>query len=92
MEFAHKSVLLDETIEGLNIREGKIYLDGTLGGAGHSREILKKLKGTGLLIGIDQDIEALEVAKERLSNYKNVEFFNFKLYKFWKSSWWTRYW
>ena len=45
MEFAHKSVLLDETIEGLNIREGKIYLDGTLGGAGHSREILKKTKG-----------------------------------------------
>ena len=48
MEFAHKSVLLNETIEGLNVREGKIYLDGTLGGAGHSREILKKLKGTGL--------------------------------------------
>jgi len=76
MEFAHKSVLLNETIEGLNVREGKIYLDGTLGGAGHSREILKKLKGTGLLIGIDQDTEALEVAKDRLSAYKNVEFFN----------------
>ena len=85
MEFAHKSVLLDETIEGLNIREGKIYLDGTLGGAGHSREILKKLKGTGLLIGIDQDIEALEVAKERLSNYKNVEFFNLNYINFEKA-------
>ena len=85
MEFAHKSVLLDETIEELNIREGKIYLDGTLGGAGHSREILKKLKGTGLLIGIDQDIEALEVAKERLSDYKNVEFFNLNYINFEKA-------
>ena len=85
MEFAHKSVLLDETIEGLNIREGKIYLDGTLGGAGHSREILKKLKGTGLLIGIDQDTEALEVAKERLSDYKNVEFFNLNYINFEKA-------
>lgn len=85
MEFAHKSVLLDETIEGLNIREGKIYLDGTLGGAGHSREILKRLKGSGLLIGIDQDIEALEVAKERLSDYKNVEFFNLNYINFEKA-------
>lgn len=76
MEFAHKSVLLKETIEALNIREGKIYLDGTLGGAGHSREILKKLDGSGLLIGIDQDKEALEVAKERLSDFDNVKFFN----------------
>lgn len=76
MEFAHKSVLLKETIESLNIREGKIYLDGTLGGAGHSREILKKLDGSGLLIGIDQDKEALEVAKERLSDFDNVKFFN----------------
>ena len=76
MEFAHKSVLLKETIESLNIREGKIYLDGTLGVAGHSREILKKLDGSGLLIGIDQDKEALEVAKERLSDFDNVKFFN----------------
>ena len=76
MEFAHKSVHIKETIESLNIREGKIYLDGTLGGAGHSREILKKLDGSGLLIGIDQDKEALEVAKERLSDFDNVKFFN----------------
>ncbi|MBU5669093.1 16S rRNA (cytosine(1402)-N(4))-methyltransferase RsmH [Peptoniphilus sp. MSJ-1] len=76
MEFQHKSVLLDEVIENLNIRKGKIYLDGTLGGAGHSKEILKKLNGDGLLIGIDQDIEALNVAKERLSEFDNVEFFN----------------
>lgn len=85
MEFAHKSVLLDETIKGLNIREGKIYLDGTLGGAGHSSEILKRLKGSGLLIGIDQDIEALEVAKERLTDYKNVEFFNLNYINFEKA-------
>ena len=85
MDFSHKSVLLNETIEGLNVRKGKIYLDGTLGGAGHSREILKKLKGTGLLIGIDQDIEALEVAKERLSDYKNVEFFNLNYINFEKA-------
>ena len=65
MDFSHKSVLLDETIEGLNVRKGKIYLDGTLGGEGHSYEILKKLDGTGLLIGIDQDIEALEAAKKK---------------------------
>lgn len=76
MEFAHKSVLLKETIEALNVREGKIYLDGTLGGAGHSLEILKKLDGSGLLIGIDQDKEALEVAKKRLSDFDNVKFFN----------------
>lgn len=82
MDFSHKSVLLDETIEGLNVRKGKIYLDGTLGGAGHSYEILKKLDGTGLLIGIDQDIEALEAAKKRLSEFKNVEFFNFNYMNF----------
>lgn len=82
MDFSHKSVLLDETIKGLNVRKGKIYLDGTLGGAGHSYEILKKLNGTGLLIGIDQDIEALEAAKKRLSEFKNVEFFNFNYMNF----------
>ena len=76
MDFSHKSVLLNETIEGLNVRKGKIYLDGTLGGAGHSYEILKKLHGTGLLIGIDQDQEALKAARERLSEFKNVEYFN----------------
>ena len=76
MDFSHKSVLLKETIEGLNVRKGKIYLDGTLGGAGHSYEILKKLDGTGLLIGIDQDEEALKAAREKLSDFKNVEFFN----------------
>ena len=85
MDFSHKSVLLKETIEGLNVRKGKIYLDGTLGGAGHSYEILKKLHGTGLLIGIDQDEEALEAARERLSEFKNVEYFNLNYIDFEKA-------
>lgn len=85
MDFSHKSVLLNETIEGLNVRKGKIYLDGTLGGSGHSYEILKKLDGTGLLIGIDQDEEALEAARERLSEFKNVEYFNLNYIDFEKA-------
>ena len=85
MDFSHKSVLLNETIEGLNVRKGKIYLDGTLGGAGHSYEILKKLHGTGLLIGIDQDQEALKAARERLSEFKNVEYFNLNYIDFEKA-------
>ena len=85
MDFSHKSVLLKETIEGLNVRKGKIYLDGTLGGAGHSYEILKKLDGTGLLIGIDQDQEALKAARERLSGFKNVEYFNLNYIDFEKA-------
>lgn len=85
MDFSHKSVLLNETIEGLNVRKGKIYLDGTLGGAGHSYEILKKLDGTGLLIGIDQDQEALKAARERLSGFKNVEYFNLNYIDFEKA-------
>lgn len=85
MDFSHKSVLLKETIEGLNVRKGKIYLDGTLGGAGHSYEILKKLDKTGLLIGIDQDEEALKAARERLSEFKNVEYFNLNYIDFEKA-------
>ena len=65
MEFSHKSVLLDECIEALNIRPYGIYLDGTLGGAGHSSEIVKRLD-TGRLIGVDRDTVALEAAKKRL--------------------------
>lgn len=64
--FSHKSVLLNECIESLNIKDTGVYVDGTLGGAGHSKEILKRLKKGAKLIGIDQDKEALEVAKERL--------------------------
>ena len=72
MEFKHKPVLLEETIEGLNIRRECTYVDGTLGGAGHSRRIVEKLENTGLLIGIDRDQEALKAAKENLADFKNV--------------------
>ena len=70
MEFRHTSVLLDETIENLNIRPDGIYLDGTLGGAGHSLEIAKRLSDRGHLYGIDQDGDAIEAAGERLSDYE----------------------
>lgn len=72
LEFKHKPVLLEETIDGLNIRKNCTYVDGTLGGAGHSRKILEKLENTGLLIGIDRDKEALEAAKQNLKDFKNV--------------------
>lgn len=68
MEFKHRSVLLDETIEQLNIRPEGIYVDGTLGGAGHSFEIAKRLT-TGRLIGIDQDADAIAAATKRLELY-----------------------
>ena len=68
MEFAHKSILLDEVIEGLNIKPDGIYADGTLGGAGHSEQIVKGLK-TGKLIGIDQDGDAIKASGERLKGY-----------------------
>lgn len=70
MAFEHKSVLLQETIDHLNIRPDGIYVDGTLGGGGHSFEIAKRLV-TGRLIGIDQDEAAISAAKERLSQYKD---------------------
>lgn len=73
MEFKHKPVLLNETIEGLNIKKDGIYVDGTLGGAGHSIEILKRLDPSkGRLVGIDRDQEAIEAAKQKLSEYTNV--------------------
>lgn len=71
MEFKHVSVLLDECLEGLDIKENGTYVDCTLGGAGHTKEILKRLKG-GKLIGIDQDTDALNNAKEALKEYDNV--------------------
>lgn len=70
MAFEHKSVLLQETIDHLNIRPDGIYVDGTLGGGGHSFEIAKRLV-TGRLIGIDQDEAAISAAKERLSPYQD---------------------
>jgi 16S rRNA (cytosine1402-N4)-methyltransferase len=69
MEFRHKSVLLDETIENLNIKPDGIYVDGTLGGGGHSYEIAKRLTGGGRLIGIDQDEDAIKAAGERLAQF-----------------------
>lgn len=71
MEFNHISVLLNECIEGLNIKENGIYVDGTLGGGGHSSHIAAKLT-TGRLIGIDQDTDAIQAASKRLEPYKNV--------------------
>ena len=65
--------MLEECIEGLNIKPDGIYVDGTLGGAGHSSEIVKRLSDKGLLIGIDKDEEALIAAKEKLKDYKNVK-------------------
>ena len=70
MNFKHIPIMLDEVIEGLNIKENGIYVDGTLGGAGHSLEITKRLEN-GKLIGIDQDENALMKAKEVLSSYSD---------------------
>ena len=83
MEFKHIPIMINEVIKGLNIKEDGIYIDGTLGGAGHSYEIAKRLK-TGKLIGIDQDRDALKKAREVLAefgdkivfihdNYENVD-------------------
>ena len=74
MEFRHEPVLLEECIKGLNIKKDGIYVDGTLGGAGHSKKILENLSKDGLLIGIDRDIQALDAAKKRLEKYKNVKY------------------
>ena len=64
MEFKHKSVLLDETVGGLNIKPDGIYVDGTLGGAGHAIEVCRKLSAKGRFIGIDQDQDAIIAASE----------------------------
>ncbi|MGL4761559.1 MAG: 16S rRNA (cytosine(1402)-N(4))-methyltransferase RsmH [Sarcina sp.] len=72
MEFKHISVLLNECIEGLNIKENGIYVDCTLGGAGHSSVILEHLSSEGRLIGIDQDKDALKAAGEKLKDFNNA--------------------
>lgn len=72
MEFKHISVLLDECIEGLKIKKDGIYVDCTLGGAGHSSVILKNLDQNGRLIGIDQDKDALKAAGEKLKAFNNA--------------------
>lgn len=74
MEFKHIPVLLHECIEELKIQPNGIYVDGTLGGAGHSEEIAKRLSKQGMLIGIDRDTEALQAAKERLQPFSNIQF------------------
>ena len=74
MEFKHKPVMLQECIEGLKIKPDGIYVDGTLGGAGHSKEIIQKLEKQGRLIGIDRDEEALNAAKNNLKGFSNVTY------------------
>ena len=66
--FNHIPVLLNECIEGLNIKADGIYVDATIGGAGHSCHIIKELSSKGLLVGFDQDQVALEASRERLTN------------------------
>lgn len=80
MEFKHFSVMLEECIEMLDIKEDGIYVDCTLGGAGHSKEILKKLSPKGRLIGIDQDLDALKAAKEKLKDFNNVTYVHNNFY------------
>ena len=71
MEFYHEPIMLNEVLEGLNIVPSGVYLDCTLGGAGHSSEILKRLDSTGLLIGLDKDEEALAYSSKRLEKFEN---------------------
>ena len=75
-QFAHIPVLLKECIEGLKIKENGIYVDGTLGGAGHSYEISKKLNNNGNLIGIDRDEDAINKAKDTLKEFNNIIYVN----------------
>ena len=74
MEFKHISVLLDECINSLNIKKGGIYVDGTMGGGGHSLHIARALDNTGTLIGIDRDSNAIKAAGERLAGFNNVKY------------------
>ena len=71
MEFKHKSVLLEETIDGLRVKPDGIYVDGTLGGAGHASEVCQRLSAKGRFIGIDQDQDAIIAASERLAAYED---------------------
>ena len=73
MAFRHVSVMLKETVDLLSVRPGGIYVDGTLGGGGHSEEILRRLAGTGRLYGIDRDEDALAAARARLSGAENFK-------------------
>ncbi len=84
MEFKHFSVMLDEAIENLSIKENGIYVDGTVGGGGHSLNIAKHLSKSGKLIMFDQDIEAISAAKKRLSSYKDNTIFIHSNYEYMK--------
>ncbi len=72
MEFKHIPIMLEPVLQGLDIKPDGIYVDGTLGGAGHSSEIVKRLSDKGRLIGIDQDADAIEAASKRLEGYPGV--------------------
>ena len=72
INFQHKPVLLDEVISGLNIKPGGIYVDCTMGGGGHSSEILKRIGSRGVLIGFDKDEDAIKTCKERFKEFDNV--------------------
>jgi 16S rRNA (cytosine1402-N4)-methyltransferase len=72
LEFSHRSVLLNETVNSLNVKPGGIYVDATLGGGGHSYEICKRLMHQGRLIGIDQDADAIAAASDRLLEYQDI--------------------
>lgn len=74
MEFKHISVLLDEATDALNIKKDGIYVDGTMGGGGHSLKIVSQLSPEGLLLGIDRDMNAIEASKIRLKDFENVVF------------------
>ena len=84
MEFKHVSVMLEECIEGLNLKQGGIYFDGTLGGGGHSQKILEKITPNGFLFATDLDDDAIAFATKRLegfgSSFKAVKS-NFKNFK-----------
>lgn len=71
MDFQHRPVLFHETLKALNVAPGGVYIDGTLGGGGHSEAILRELHGTGRLLGIDRDPDAIEAAGERLKGFDN---------------------
>ena len=74
MEFKHEPIMLKECIENLKIKKDGVYVDGTIGGAGHASKIVENLGPQGLLIGIDRDTEALKASQERLKNFENVRY------------------
>lgn len=76
MEFSHIPVLLHQAVDGLQVQPGGVYVDGTMGGGGHSEEVLAQLHGTGRLIGIDQDRDAVDVCRQRLGGNVNLTIVN----------------